>query len=183
MNVTRSYPWVRESIQAQIQGCGLQRFSKSRIGERIYSLPIVQQHLSNLSVHAPDAARLFRESLPRIIGDEIQHLKRTIYGSKGRDGANKRMVFARIRLYPSYVWLGDVFYQHLDGISPEVAQLMLDVKRQNRRAVEKQERIMSLVVEYLVHHNCMGVSVDWDAIVNTYELTYNRQSVGVPPLP
>ena len=168
----RSYPWVRENIQSQIQGCGLKRFTKSRIGERIYSLPTVQQQLSILSTHAPDAARLFQESLPRIIGDEIQHLKRAIYVPKTLGGANKQAVFARIRLYPSYLLFGDVYYQHLDGIGPEIAQLMLDTKAQNRRAVEKQERIMRLVVAYLINNKCVGASVDWDAIVNTYELTY-----------
>jgi hypothetical protein len=166
---TQAYPHIYEMLESQLWGRGLGRFSKSQLCEPVEYSPAYQREISNLEVHSPNARQLLRESLPRMATEVIQRAKRPIYiPAHYQHGSKKSRILCYRRTYLAYKFYGDWYYQHFDGIGPEVGELMLQNVRANRQRVQRQERILELAIRQLVQRSCNGADVDWDALVAQY---------------
>ena len=163
------YPHIYVALEAQLWGRGLGRFAKSQLCEPVAISDAYQRELYNLDEHSPNASLLLRESLPRMATEVIQRKKRPVYipGSY-QQGAKKSRILCTRRLYLAYKFYGDWYYQHFDGIGPEVGELMLQNVRANRQSVQRQERILELAIRQLVQRSCNGGDVDWDTLVAEY---------------
>lgn len=160
----KSYPLIREMIQPQVWGRGLRRMQVSQLCERLEALPAYQREMANLEEHSPNARLLLQESLPRMVTEYLGSQKRPIYvPAHYQQGAKKSRILCRRRTYLAYKFYGAWYYQHFDGIGPEVAEMMLQNVRANRQAVQKQERILELAVRQIDERGCTGAEVDWDA--------------------
>jgi len=168
MKKQKPYPQIYEALESQLWGRGLRRYAKSQLCEPVSQSSVFQNELHNLEEHSPDAARLLRASLPRMASEVIQSKKRPIYiPAHYQQGPRKSRILCYQRLYLAYQFYGDWYYQHFDGIGPEVAELMLQNVRANRQRVQLHEQILERALRQMNDRNINGGAVDWDDLLTS----------------
>lgn len=162
---THSYPWLDDRIVGSIAGFGLRRFQVSQIADRILKQPFVNEQLAALGLHSDPYAQ-FIEVLPDRIRQCIRRPCRLLHAP------GKRKAIASRRIYQSYLWFGDSFYQHFDGMGPVEADLVLHRLTRNRQHVQKHEAIIALACMQMHSSGCLGSLVDWGAVAEDYLKQY-----------
>lgn len=163
--MAKAYPFIYDEIENQLGRQRLNRFSVSGICDHIRAFPPYQHLLINMGLHWADAAQALEESLPSMVTGQIRKHKRPIYLPEGMAPGRKNRVLCRRRVYLGYQHYGAWFYQHFDGIGPEVGEMMLRNVRRNRQRVQLHERWLEFALHQMTQQGFRGVEVDWDRVV------------------
>lgn len=129
--------WLNPFVYEAVSGQRHQRFHLSKIADLVLFDPDVMRELVNKSEHNYQDVTDIRKALPSKIRLCLKRYQRTIR----REDNQGQPLF--LRVYPSFRWYGDVCYRHLDGLTIEEYEAILETKEMNRRAVTRQEQFWS----------------------------------------